>query len=83
MLDVMSGGRMEFAFPLGTPMEYWSSNVNPVTARERQREALEVILKAWTQEGPVGHSGRAVAQRPRAFPGRALLTPAAADRDAA
>lgn len=58
MLDVMSGGRMEFAFPLGTPMEYWSSNVNPVTARERQREALEVIMKMWTQEGPISHSGR-------------------------
>lgn len=57
MLDVMSGGRMEFAFPLGTPMEYWASNVNPVTARERQREALEVIVKAWTQDGPIRHSG--------------------------
>src|SRR5262245_31128837 len=50
MLDVMSGGRLEVAFPLGTPMEYWSSNVNPTTARERQDEALDVILKAWREE---------------------------------
>jgi len=58
MLDVMSGGRLEVAFPLGTPMEYWSSSVNPVTARERQQEALDVILKAWTQDGPTSHHGR-------------------------
>jgi alkanesulfonate monooxygenase SsuD/methylene tetrahydromethanopterin reductase-like flavin-dependent oxidoreductase (luciferase family) len=58
MLDVMSGGRLEVAFPLGTPMEYWSSSVNPVTARERQQEALDVILKAWTQDGPISHHGR-------------------------
>ena len=58
MLDVMSGGRLEVAFPLGTPMEYWASSVSPVTARERQEEALEVILKAWTAEGPIRHQGR-------------------------
>ncbi len=58
MLDVMSGGRLEVAFPLGTPMEYWSSNVNPATARERQEEALDVILKAWTEDGPTRHIGR-------------------------
>ncbi|HWK97384.1 MAG TPA: LLM class flavin-dependent oxidoreductase [Pseudolabrys sp.] len=58
MLDVMSGGRLEVAFPLGTPMEYWASSVNPVTARERQEEALRVILQAWTQPGPTRHDGR-------------------------
>jgi alkanesulfonate monooxygenase SsuD/methylene tetrahydromethanopterin reductase-like flavin-dependent oxidoreductase (luciferase family) len=58
MLDVMSGGRLEVAFPLGTPMEYWSSSVSPVTARERQQEALDVILKAWTEDGPISHHGR-------------------------
>ena len=54
MLDVLSGGRMEFAFPLGTGMEYWSNagTINPVTARARFRESLEVIMKAWTQDGP-------------------------------
>ena len=54
MLDVMSGGRMEYAFPLGTGMEYWSNAgaINPTTARARFRESLEVILKAWTEDGP-------------------------------
>jgi alkanesulfonate monooxygenase SsuD/methylene tetrahydromethanopterin reductase-like flavin-dependent oxidoreductase (luciferase family) len=59
MLDVLSGGRMEFAFPLGTGMEYWSNagQINPVTARARFRESLEVILKAWTRDGPMRHEG--------------------------
>ena len=59
MLDVMSGGRMEFAFPLGTGMEYWANagTINPTTARARFRESLEVITKAWTQDGPNRHDG--------------------------
>jgi alkanesulfonate monooxygenase SsuD/methylene tetrahydromethanopterin reductase-like flavin-dependent oxidoreductase (luciferase family) len=59
MLDLLSEGRVEFGFPLGTGMEYWSnaSSISPVTARERFREGLEVILKAWTQDGPVQHDG--------------------------
>ena len=59
MLDVMSGGRMEFAFPLGTGMEYWSNAgaINPTTGRARFRESLDVILKAWTEDGPIRHDG--------------------------
>ena len=52
MLDVLSQGRLEVAFPLGTGMEYWSNSVNPATARERHRESIEIILQAWTQDGP-------------------------------
>ena len=42
MLDVMSNGRMEYGFPLGTGMEYWSNagQLNPTTARARFRENL-------------------------------------------
>jgi alkanesulfonate monooxygenase SsuD/methylene tetrahydromethanopterin reductase-like flavin-dependent oxidoreductase (luciferase family) len=60
MLDLLSHGRVEFGFPLGTGMEYWvnASSINPVTARERFHEGLEVILKAWTQDGPMEHDGR-------------------------
>jgi alkanesulfonate monooxygenase SsuD/methylene tetrahydromethanopterin reductase-like flavin-dependent oxidoreductase (luciferase family) len=59
MLDVMSGGRMEFGFPLGTGMEYWSNaaQLNPVTARARFREGLEVIRQAWTVPGPSRYDG--------------------------
>jgi alkanesulfonate monooxygenase SsuD/methylene tetrahydromethanopterin reductase-like flavin-dependent oxidoreductase (luciferase family) len=59
MLDVMSGGRMEYAFPLGTGMEYWSNatSVNPVTARARFKESVEIIQRMWTEDGPMRHDG--------------------------
>jgi hypothetical protein len=38
MLDVMSGGRLECAFPLGTGMEYWVNPINPSFSRKRFRE---------------------------------------------
>jgi alkanesulfonate monooxygenase SsuD/methylene tetrahydromethanopterin reductase-like flavin-dependent oxidoreductase (luciferase family) len=57
ILDVMSQGRLEVAFPLGTGMEYWANPVNPATARERFREGLKIILQAWTQDGPTTHYG--------------------------
>jgi alkanesulfonate monooxygenase SsuD/methylene tetrahydromethanopterin reductase-like flavin-dependent oxidoreductase (luciferase family) len=57
MLDVMSGGRLDVAFPLGTGMEYWANAVNPATARARFRESLDVILKCWTEDGPQSFAG--------------------------
>ncbi|HEX4051596.1 MAG TPA: LLM class flavin-dependent oxidoreductase [Steroidobacteraceae bacterium] len=57
MLDVMSGGRLEIALPLGTGMEYWANSINPATARARFRESLEVLLQAWTQDGPTTFDG--------------------------
>jgi len=57
MLDVMSEGRLEVAFPLGTGMEYWSNSVNPATARQRHRESIDIILQAWTQDGPTTYYG--------------------------
>jgi alkanesulfonate monooxygenase SsuD/methylene tetrahydromethanopterin reductase-like flavin-dependent oxidoreductase (luciferase family) len=58
MLDVMSGGRLECAFPLGTGMEYWVNPVNPADARERFREGVEILLQAWTQPGPTRYDGK-------------------------
>jgi alkanesulfonate monooxygenase SsuD/methylene tetrahydromethanopterin reductase-like flavin-dependent oxidoreductase (luciferase family) len=59
MLDVMSGGRMEFAFPLGTGMEYWSNAgaINPTSGRARFREAVDILIKAWTEDGPMRYDG--------------------------
>jgi alkanesulfonate monooxygenase SsuD/methylene tetrahydromethanopterin reductase-like flavin-dependent oxidoreductase (luciferase family) len=57
MLDVLSQGRLEVAFPLGTGMEYWANPVNPATARERHAESIEIILQAWTQDGPTTYYG--------------------------
>ena len=57
MLDVMSEGRLEVAFLLGTGMEYWANPINPTTARERHRESIAIILQAWTQDGPTKFFG--------------------------
>ncbi len=58
VLDVLSKGRIEVAFPLGTGMEYWSNPVNPATAREKFKESLKIILQAWTEDGPTTHYGQ-------------------------
>lgn len=57
MLDVLSGGRLEVAFPLGTGMEYWVHPISPVSARARHNESIELMLKAWTAGEPFTHDG--------------------------
>jgi alkanesulfonate monooxygenase SsuD/methylene tetrahydromethanopterin reductase-like flavin-dependent oxidoreductase (luciferase family) len=52
MLDVLSGGRLIAGMVIGGGPEYFSYQVNPTHARERYREALDLIVKAWTQPGP-------------------------------
>jgi alkanesulfonate monooxygenase SsuD/methylene tetrahydromethanopterin reductase-like flavin-dependent oxidoreductase (luciferase family) len=52
MLDVMSGGRLVAGMVIGGGPEYFSYSVNPTYARERYREALDLIVKAWTTPGP-------------------------------
>jgi hypothetical protein len=51
------GGRLEVAFPLGTGMEYWANPINPASARARYRESIDIILQAWTQDGPTTYYG--------------------------
>jgi alkanesulfonate monooxygenase SsuD/methylene tetrahydromethanopterin reductase-like flavin-dependent oxidoreductase (luciferase family) len=58
MLDVISGGRLECAFPLGTGMEYWVNPISPVTARERFRESMDVLMQAWNRPGPSSYDGK-------------------------
>ena len=52
MLDVLSGGRLITGMVIGGGPEYFSYGVNPTHARERFREALDLIIKAWTEPGP-------------------------------
>jgi alkanesulfonate monooxygenase SsuD/methylene tetrahydromethanopterin reductase-like flavin-dependent oxidoreductase (luciferase family) len=52
MLDVLSGGRLIAGMVVGGGPEYYSYQVDPTSARERFREALDLIIKAWTQPGP-------------------------------
>jgi alkanesulfonate monooxygenase SsuD/methylene tetrahydromethanopterin reductase-like flavin-dependent oxidoreductase (luciferase family) len=52
MLDVMSNGRLIAGMVIGGGPEYFSYQVEPTTAREKFREALDLIIKAWTTPGP-------------------------------
>src|SRR5487761_10596 len=52
MLDVLSGGRLVAGMVIGGGPEYFSYQINPTHARERFREALDLIVKAWTTPGP-------------------------------
>jgi alkanesulfonate monooxygenase SsuD/methylene tetrahydromethanopterin reductase-like flavin-dependent oxidoreductase (luciferase family) len=48
MIDCLSGGRLVAGFPTGLPTDATISNgVVPVEQRERYREALQLVLKAW------------------------------------
>jgi alkanesulfonate monooxygenase SsuD/methylene tetrahydromethanopterin reductase-like flavin-dependent oxidoreductase (luciferase family) len=59
MIDVLSRGRLEAGFVRGVPYEVLPANSNPVRMNERQWEALDLIVKAWTSHnGPFSHEGR-------------------------
>ncbi|HEY2604152.1 MAG TPA: LLM class flavin-dependent oxidoreductase [Thermoleophilaceae bacterium] len=58
MLDVISGGRIISGFVRGTGMEYHSLRANPAHSRERFWEAHDLIMKAWTEDGPFEWRGK-------------------------
>ncbi len=59
MIDVLSRGRLEAGFVRGVPYEISPANSNPVRMNEREWEALDMIIKAWTHhDGPVSFEGR-------------------------
>jgi hypothetical protein len=58
MLDVISGGRLVAGFPVGTPMDtVWCFGANPVTLREKYREGVELIVRAWNERRPFAFNG--------------------------
>ena len=57
MIDVMSGGRLMAGFMRGIPHEYVAYNVRPDESWSRMREAVQLILKAWTEPEPFGWEG--------------------------
>ncbi|MFZ0838534.1 MAG: LLM class flavin-dependent oxidoreductase, partial [Xanthobacteraceae bacterium] len=57
MLDVMSGGRLIAGLMRGIPHEYLAYNVSPSESHGRMREAVELIIKAWTEPEPFGWEG--------------------------
>ena len=58
MLDVMSGGRVISGFVRGIGCEYLSLGVNPTYSRERFYEAHDLIVRAWTEDGPFAFEGK-------------------------
>jgi alkanesulfonate monooxygenase SsuD/methylene tetrahydromethanopterin reductase-like flavin-dependent oxidoreductase (luciferase family) len=58
MLDNLMPDRLVVGLLRGTTGEYLSYGLNPAEARERTTEAMELILKAWTEPQPFGWQGR-------------------------
>jgi len=57
MLDVMSGGRLVAGLIRGIPHEYAAYNMPADESWPRFREAVELIVKAWTEPEPFGWEG--------------------------
>ena len=57
MLDVISGGRIISGFVRGIGCEYFNNPVPPGDSVERFNEAHDLIIKAWTDEGPFTWQG--------------------------
>src|SRR5258708_9777443 len=57
MVDVMRGGRVLAGMMRGIPHVYIAYNVPPNESRERLREAVALIIKAWTEPEPFGWEG--------------------------
>lgn len=58
MLDCMTGGRLVAGLMRGIPHEYIAYNIPPDESWERQREAVELIKRAWTEPEPFGWEGK-------------------------
>lgn len=57
MLDVISGGRMISGFVRGIGCEYFNNGVVPGDSVARFDEAHDLIIKAWTDDGPFTWQG--------------------------
>jgi alkanesulfonate monooxygenase SsuD/methylene tetrahydromethanopterin reductase-like flavin-dependent oxidoreductase (luciferase family) len=59
MLDCISGGRLVAGFPTGLPTDATISNgVVPIDQRERYREALALVTKAWSAKDIFAWNGK-------------------------
>jgi alkanesulfonate monooxygenase SsuD/methylene tetrahydromethanopterin reductase-like flavin-dependent oxidoreductase (luciferase family) len=58
MLDNMSDGRVVAGFAVGGGQEFLNYDVPPPKAREQFWEAADLIVRAWTEDGPFEHDGK-------------------------
>ena len=57
MLDNLSKGRIVTGFVRGIGAEYHATGINPIYSHERFHEAHDLIIRAWTEEGPFMFEG--------------------------
>ena len=58
MLDNITGGRIITGFVRGIGAEYYSMGSNPTSSHARHVEAHDLIVRAWTEEGPFAFEGK-------------------------
>jgi alkanesulfonate monooxygenase SsuD/methylene tetrahydromethanopterin reductase-like flavin-dependent oxidoreductase (luciferase family) len=58
MIDSMSGGRLIAGFAVGGGPEAFNYDIPQPQARTRYWEAVDLIHRCWTEDGPFSHEGR-------------------------
>jgi len=58
MIDCITGGRLISGMVRGIGCEYYSMGVNPTSSLERFYEAHDLVIRAWTEEGPFAFEGK-------------------------
>ena len=58
MIDCITGGRLISGMVRGIGAEYYSLGANPALSHERFHEAHDLVVRAWTEEGPFAHEGK-------------------------
>jgi len=58
MIDCISGGRLIAGLVVGGGPEYYSFSINPTFARSQYKEAFDLVLRCWTEDGPFEHYGK-------------------------
>ncbi|HTX07386.1 MAG TPA: LLM class flavin-dependent oxidoreductase [Solirubrobacteraceae bacterium] len=89
LVDALSGGRLTVGFPLGIGAQYHSMGImHPVHARARFHEAVALLHRIWTEDGPFAWEGDFfhipyvnVWPKPRQQPHPPVFIPAAGSRE--
>jgi alkanesulfonate monooxygenase SsuD/methylene tetrahydromethanopterin reductase-like flavin-dependent oxidoreductase (luciferase family) len=58
MIDCITGGRLITGMVRGVGCEYFSMGANPAYSLERHVEAHDLVVRAWTEEGPFAFEGK-------------------------
>jgi alkanesulfonate monooxygenase SsuD/methylene tetrahydromethanopterin reductase-like flavin-dependent oxidoreductase (luciferase family) len=58
MIDCITGGRLITGFVRGIGAEFYSMAANPTLSHERHMEAHDLVIRAWTEEGPFAFEGK-------------------------